>query len=309
MVGLMQGVALAILSIATLASGFAPAPSAFFGHASQTSRTSLRASLRHSTRLRGGAISMSTTTGPRTIVEKDVEAVGETLCDMVAKAATSAIADKGHFAFAIPGGSILNMLVQMNTKYPDLDWSKATMAYVNHRCVPLDDETSTHFKARNKFLNQWIDKGLNCVLLDGTTDAEAEAASYTKKVEEIPSSTLPRSASGLPVFDLMLIGVGLDGHIGSLYPDSPQVAEKEKWVIPRVTDASSSITLSLPVIAAANDIVVASAGKSEKYPEGKAVAMKRALQGDETAASFPASALAGSATWILDEGAAAQLTL
>lgn len=246
--------------------------------------------------------------GPKIIVEKDVDAVGETLCDIVAKSANAAIAEKGHFAFAIPGGSILNMLMQMNTKYPDVDWSKATMAYVNHRCVPLDDETSTHFKAQGKFLAPWIEKGLACVLLDGTTDAEAEATSYTKKMEDISASILPRDAAGMPLFDLMLIGVGLDGHIGSLYPDSPQVLEEKTWVVSRVTEKSSSISLTLPVIQAAKEIVVASAGKSEKYPEGKAVAMKRALQGDETKSSFPASALT-TATWILDEGAAAQLKL
>lgn len=95
--------------------------------------------------------------GPKIIVEKDVDAVGETLCDIVAKSANAAIAEKGHFAFAIPGGSILNMLMQMNTKYPDVDWSKATMAYVNHRCVPLDDETSTHFKAQVSTIQQRCD--------------------------------------------------------------------------------------------------------------------------------------------------------
>jgi len=244
----------------------------------------------------------------KTIVEKDVDAVGDKLCDMVAAAATTAISEKGHFAFAIPGGSILNMLMGMNTKYADVDWSKATMAYVNHRCVPLDDETSTHHKARNKFLSQWQDKGLDVILLTGSTDADAEAAAYTKAMKDLPESILPRdAASGMPVFDMMLIGVGLDGHIGSLYPESSQVLEEKEWVVPRITDASSSISLTMPVIKAAKQIVVASAGKSEKYPEGKAVGMKRALSGSETPSSFPASALADCATWILDEGAAAQL--
>lgn len=94
---------------------------------------------------------------------------------------------------------------------------------------------------QGKFLAPWIEKGLACVLLDGTTDAEAEATSYTKKMEDISASILPRDAAGMPLFDLMLIGVGLDGHIGSLYPDSPQVLQS---YLPYVWPSSSSLKLA-----------------------------------------------------------------
>ena len=60
------------------------------------------------------------------------------------------------------------------------------------------------------FLKRW---GLtNVVTLDGTDDAQAEAASYQAKLEELSPSILPRDADGFPVFDLALIGVGDDGH-------------------------------------------------------------------------------------------------
>jgi len=239
-------------------------------------------------------------------VEDDVNAVGKALCDIVEKSAAKAIAEKGHFAFTIPGGSILKMLSGLNGK-SSIDWSKATMAYINHRCVALDDETSTDHKAQPLFLESWEKQGLNVVKLTGSTDAAKEEAAYIAALKAIPGDKLPLDPNGMPMFDLSLIGVGTDGHIGSLYPGTPQVADKSKTVVSVVKPASSSISLSLPVMLASKEIVVASAGKSEKYPLGKAEGMVRALEKEETADSFPASALRDAATWILDKDSAALL--
>jgi len=241
-------------------------------------------------------------------VEKDVDAVGVALCGYVEAAAKKAIAERGHFALAIPGGSILKMLSVMD--HSKIDWSKTVMAYVNHRAVPNDDETATHKKAGSLFLNEWESKGCKVVTLSGTKDASVEASKYQEELRSLSVDVLPRvngpggGVNGLPSFDLMLIGVGLDGHVGSLYPNCPEVEIKGEWVLPV---KEKSITLSLPVMLAAKKIVVASAGKSEKYPLGKAEAMVRALEADESLSSFPAVAFRDQATWILDEGAAAML--
>ena len=234
-------------------------------------------------------------------VEKDVDAVGVALCGYVKDAAAKAIKERGYFALAIPGGSILKMLAFMDTS--SVDWSKTIMAYVNHRAVPNDDETATHLKAGPLFLNEWQKAGCKVVTLSGTRDADVEAKKYQEALEKLPRDQLP-VVDGLPQFDLSLIGVGLDGHVGSLYPDCPEVGMTGDWVLPV---KGKSITLSLPVMTASKQIVVASAGKSDKYPLGKAEAMVRALEADETPTSFPAMAFRNKALWILDEGAAAML--
>mmetsp|Transcript_50985 Transcript_50985/g.159311 ORF Transcript_50985/g.159311 Transcript_50985/m.159311 type:complete len:204 (-) Transcript_50985:140-751(-) len=190
-----------------------------------------------------------------------------------------------------------------------VDWSKTTMAYVNHRAVPNEDETATHLKAKRLFLDEWEKEGLKVLTLSGSTDAMVEADKYANSLRVLPENVLPRDKqTGFPMFDLMLIGVGLDGHIGSLYPDREEVMDKDKWVLPVVKSSSSSITLSLPLIKSSRKIVVASAGKSEKYPLGKAEAMVRALEKNETPSTFPASALRNCATWIMDDGAAELLS-
>merc|ERR1719298_268724 len=114
--------------------------------------------------------------------------------------------------------------------------------------------------------------------MDGTDEAPAEAASYERKLKALDATRLPRDAkTGLPIFDLMLVGVGDDGHVGSLYPNRAEVID--------------------------------ACGVSEKYPKGKSEAMGRGIEGDETPSTFPAVGLRAVADWIVDNAAAATLSV
>jgi 6-phosphogluconolactonase len=235
------------------------------------------------------------------VVLTDADAVGARIRSIVENAATRAIAEHDHFYLAIPGGSILKMLVGSKG-----DWTKSTtVAYVNHKCVAMDDEKlATHAKAMNLFLKDW--EGCHPIVMDGSDNGPAEAAAYQNKLENLDS--LPKTSDGLPLFDLALIGVGDDGHIGSLYPNRDEVLESKKWVLSVDMKDPPSISLSLPVMASAKEVIVAACGVSEKYPQGKSDAMKRAVvDEDETLQSFPAVGLRKRATWIMDEAAASKL--
>jgi len=89
---------------------------------------------------------------------------------------------------------------------------KDTLAFVNHKCVPIDDVSSAiEAQAREKFVDRW---GLTDIIsLGGTSDGEKEASDYESKLKAIPESKLPRDGDGFPMFDLALVGVGDDGHI------------------------------------------------------------------------------------------------
>lgn len=86
--------------------------------------------------------------------------------------------------------------------------SKTTIVYVNHKCVDLDDhKLSTHAKARKIFLDEW--KGANVVVMSGSTNGEMEAKHYEDQLKALDEDILPIDVdTGLPVFDLSLIGVG-----------------------------------------------------------------------------------------------------
>lgn len=238
-------------------------------------------------------------------VEADADAVAETVLYQLEAAAEAAIAARGHFALAIPGGSILKML----SKGEAPSWaSKTTLAYVNHKAVSMDDAAlATHAKASALFLDKW--EGVTPIIMDGSADATTEADSYEKKLRALPESVLPRNADGLPVFDMMLIGVGDDGHVGSLYPNRDEVLDTSgKWVLPVEMKQPGSITLSLPVMAAAARVLVAACGVSDKYPKGKSEAMGKAIEDeDQTPSTFPAVGLRSRAFWVLDAAAGSTL--
>jgi len=236
-------------------------------------------------------------------IEADADAVGQVVMARVEAAAAAAIAKRGHFALAIPGGSILKML----SGTPG--WAKdTTLAYVNHKAVAMDDpKLATHAKARALFLDGWT--GVDAIVMGGSADALAEASLYEEKLRSLPPQKLPRNEAGLPVFDMMLVGVGDDGHVGSLYPGREEVSDSSgSWVLPVEMKQPGSITLSLPVMAAAKEVVIAACGVSDKYPQGKSAAMARGIEGDETPSTFPAVGLRSVAAWVLDEAAASTLS-
>lgn len=234
----------------------------------------------------------------------NADAVGAEIRSILETAAQTALAERGHFCLAIPGGSILKMLIGSGG-----DWTASTtLAYVNHKCVAMDNEQlATHAKALELFLKDW--QGTTTILLGGTDLGEEEAAGYEAKLRALPDHILPKQ-NGLPVFDLALIGVGDDGHIGSLYPGRDEVLSDADgpWVLPVDIKSPPSITLSLPVMVAAKQVVVAACGVSDKYPQGKSSGMRRAIAAeDETIQTFPAVGLRDVAEWVLDEAAASQL--
>ena len=238
-------------------------------------------------------------------IYKDAAAVGDAVRHLVKEAAEKAIAERGYFALAIPGGSILKMLVGEDILG---DWtSKTTIAYVNHKCVSMDDgELATHAKARKLFLDKW--QGATTIIMDGTADGPGEASSYESQLKALSEDVLPRNDKGIPVFDLALIGVGDDGHVGSLYPNRDEVLAEDSWVLPVEMKDPPSITLSLPVMASASQVVVAACGVSDKYPQGKSEGMRRAVADPtETIQTFPAVGLRGVATWMMDEAASSKL--
>mmetsp|Transcript_5448 Transcript_5448/g.18083 ORF Transcript_5448/g.18083 Transcript_5448/m.18083 type:complete len:338 (+) Transcript_5448:62-1075(+) len=239
----------------------------------------------------------------RVNVLQDASAVAASVAARVESAAEAAIAERGHFALAIPGGSVLKML-QSSPSFAD----RTTLAYVNHKAVPMDDASlATHAKAGKLFLDTWA--GTNAIVMRGTADAAAEAEAYEAALRALSPEVLPRSPDGLPVFDMMLVGVGDDGHVGSLYPGRDEVADATgRWVLPVEMKVPGSITLSLPVMAAAKEVVIAACGVSDKYPKGKSAAMARGIEGDETPQTFPAVGLRGVATWVVDAAAASTLS-
>jgi len=128
-------------------------------------------------------------------VVNNADEVATVVRNRLESAAQAAIAERGHFALAIPGGSVMKMLAGTAPPWAD----KCTLAYVNHKAVPIEDAAlSTHEKATKLFLAEgW--SGANVLTLAGSADTAVEAERYAaQQLGTLPEAKLPRHSDACP---------------------------------------------------------------------------------------------------------------
>ena len=239
--------------------------------------------------------------------EFHIVATGEQLqaqvCDFVVARARKAIEDHGHFSVGLSGGSLAKVVSQGLRERGDVDWSKWHVFYCDERLVPFDSEDSTHAYIKRELLERVPVSPENVRAIDPTLDATAAAEDYAAKIRQL----YPEEETAVPRFDLLLLGMGPDGHTCSLFPGHPGLTVSDRIVIP-ITDSPkpppTRITLTLPVLNAARCSAVVSTGGS------KAEAVKGSLEPGEGEEPLPAGMVRpteGELHWFLDEPAAAKL--
>jgi 6-phosphogluconolactonase len=168
-------------------------------------------------------------------------------------------------------------------------WEKVHVYFGDERCVPPDHPDSNDRMAKESLLDRVPSPPENVHRpLAEASDREAAARAYE---EELPDT-----------LDVIVLGIGEDGHTASLFPGSPALAEESRRFVPVVgpKPPPGRLTITPVVLAAANAIIVLAKG------DGKAAAVARALEGDWDPTSTPAQ-LARKGYWVLDTGAAGAL--
>ena len=171
------------------------------------------------------------------------------------------------------------------------DWSRVELWWGDERCVPPDDERSNYGMAKRTLLDNLAAQPAAVHRMRGELGREAGAEDYDRELGDLAR------------FDLVLLGLGPDGHIASLYPDQPTLDETERRVVAAEAHLEpfvDRITLTLPMLRAAHAIVFLVAGAE------KADACARAFAG-EPSRSTPGSlvrAISGPTTAVLDPAAA-----
>jgi len=239
---------------------------------------------------------------PSTKVFSDKAEVGKELCAHVAAAAKKAIAERGEFHLAVAGGSLLDALSGLVDHKDSVDFSKVVLSFANHKCLAPGHEKATVAKSKAKFADAaGITKFISPTETpkDGS-DGSEEAAFYAKELEK----AVPH-VNGFPVHDIVLLGLGADGHVGSNHPMGPAVAETSKAVAGSPKEGEpSSITMTVEAINSARQVGVVVCGGSKGKKEAVKRAMIRPFEGPR--GTFPAQLLK-SPLFFLDKEAAADL--
>jgi 6-phosphogluconolactonase len=173
------------------------------------------------------------------------------------------------------------------------DWSKVEVWWGDERCVPADDDRSNFGMAKEALLDR-LQRGPGAVhRIKGELDPEQAAAEYERELRGI-------------TFDLVLNGLGPDGHTASLFPDAPTLEIRDRLVVRAEAKHEpfvERITLTVPALANCREMIYLAVGKE------KAAAARRAFA-DTASPSTPASLVRsahGETLAVLDRDAAAQL--
>jgi 6-phosphogluconolactonase len=213
--------------------------------------------------------------------------------------AEEAIEERGRFAVVLAGGSTPETMYGILARdYIDrIHWSKVYVFFGDERSVPPHHEDS-NLKMASEVLLDRVPVG-NVHRIRGELPPEEAAEAYEEGLRTFFQT------EDVPRFDLILLGLGADGHTASLFPETQALEVHDRWVVanpvPRLD--TTRITLTVPVINAAQAIIFLVAG------EDKAEALEEILEGDADPRAYPAKLIQplGGPKWMVDQTAASLL--
>lgn len=243
---------------------------------------------------------MMNSDGPEIIGCRDIDDISAKAAIAVVEIASRAIAEEGTFTIALSGGSTpLALYTRLSTdEYKKrIDWTRTHVFWGDERCVPPDSGESNYKAALETLLSRIEISESRIHRIKGEL-GEAAAPDYEitiKKVFGIKERELPR-------FNLILLGMGSDGHMASLFPWTSALSEDKSAVASVHIEklGSNRITLTHPVINNAKNVILLVSGKN------KATALKNVLEGDFDPQRYPAQLLRlakGNVKWFVDNPA------
>ncbi|HVZ19177.1 MAG TPA: 6-phosphogluconolactonase [Terriglobales bacterium] len=240
------------------------------------------------------------------LVSRDT-ASAYTLCARtIVDQAHEAIESRGKLTIALSGGSTPKKLYELLaspgwvSKFP---WDKTEFFWGDERYVATTDPVSNFHMTQQAMLERVKVPSAN---VHRVRTEEADAGRAAELYEQEIRRIVPAPSGGLPHFDLILLGLGTNGHTASLFPYQPALHEKERLVIAEYIEEvkMTRVTLSVPLINAAKQILFIALG------EDKAVVVRDVVTGVFDPERLPAQLIRpadGRLTWILDPAAAEKL--
>jgi 6-phosphogluconolactonase len=244
--------------------------------------------------------------GGSLVVCDNAQALSAAAAQIIEQQARLAVMARSQFWMALSGGSTPLALYVMLAKQPyltEIPWQRAHIYWGDERCVPPTDGQS-NFRAANETLLQHVPVPTqNIHRIEGERGPAAAAAHYR---EALRQSAPPKLA--YPRFDIVLLGLGSDGHTASLFPGVTNEGEDTLAAVPVTANIAGRpaerVTLTPQVYNAAVLVIFLVSGPS------KAAALAATLEGPRDALAYPAQRIkptAGKIVWCVDREAAALL--
>lgn len=208
-----------------------------------------------------------------------------------------AIQQRGFFAVALSGGSTPKTIYQALATSKDIDWEKIWLFWSDERAVPPDHPESNYHMAMETGLKSVPIPPDQIFRMVAEKDFEKNARDYEEKIKH---------HLGKHLFDLVMLGVGEDGHTASLFPETPALQETERLVLPNFIgkERGHRMTFTYPCINQSNRIAIYALGPSKK------LILPKVLEAP-IESPWPVSKIGTAehkALWILDQKAASDLT-
>lgn len=231
-------------------------------------------------------------------------AAAEFICEL----AEARIKERNIFTLVLAGGSTPRLLYEELASQPiasRIDWQHTHLFWGDERCVPSDNPDSNFSLALQTLISKVDVPPSNIHRIPATTGSpKAVAAEYETTLQEFFQPTAASDPStSFPSFDLVLLGIGVDGHTASLFPGDAALEERTSWVV-AVEGSSASppvprITLTFPVINEAKCVIFLASGSNKRE------VFQQVVNNPETSA-YPAARVkpSGRLLWFIDEGLA-----
>ncbi|KAJ0968466.1 hypothetical protein J5N97_025383 [Dioscorea zingiberensis] len=240
------------------------------------------------------------------LIFNNEEDVSVSLAKLTSELSEKYTNDKGKFTVVLSGGTLIDSLRKLlEAPYKDsVNWAKWHVFWVDERVVPKNHPDSNYKLAYDGFLSKVPIPSGQVYAINDSLSAEGAADDYEACLKHLVNTGVLElsTTTGFPIFDLMLLGMGPDGHMASLFPGHPLCQEKHRWVT-YITNSPKPppvrITFTFPVINASANIALVITG------HGEAGAVAKALRPDLMPVEMVS--IGGEFTWFLDKDAASKL--
>jgi 6-phosphogluconolactonase len=183
------------------------------------------------------------------------------VADYIIKEAKYSINNFGLFKLLLSGGNTpIGIFKELVNKQNKMDWGRVELYWVDERCVPISSLDSNYGNCKKYLINNLVDKPKSYPMYKSKPIGES-----INEYQRLLKKKITTSSCNF--FDLALLGIGADGHVASIFPNTEGVNEKGVWVVPSVAPAppAERMSLTFPIINSTKKNIILAKGAEKKW--------------------------------------------